>query len=213
MALARTGGGWGWWVMTLLSIGVGGYALFLTVTGFRFVPATVLANGFPSPLGIRIHIAAAALALLTGPWQFLRRLRAGNPALHRWTGRTYVLACTIGGLAGGSVAMFSTSGPIAGAGFLGLAICWEITTLTGWRLAMRRSYVLHERWMVRSFALTLAAVTLRIYLPPAIIANHGAFPVEAYRAIAWLCWVPNLLVAELYLWLRSRPRAAKEQAA
>jgi hypothetical protein len=60
--------------------------------------------------------------------------------------------------------------------------------------------------MIRSFALTLAAVTLRIYLPLGIMLNHGDF-YTPYRAIAWLCWVPNLLLAEL--WLRAISRSGR----
>jgi hypothetical protein len=51
--------------------------------------------------------------------------------------------------------------------------------------------------MIRSFALTFAAVTLRLYLPASQIAGMP-FP-AAYSAIAWLCWVPNLLVAEWFI--------------
>jgi len=58
--------------------------------------------------------------------------------------------------------------------------------------------------MIRSFALTLAAVTLRIYLPIGIMLTHGDLNTP-YRAIAWLCWVPNILVAELYLRSRRSP--------
>src|SRR5260370_20371385 len=55
--------------------------------------------------------------------------------------------------------------------------------------------------MIRSYALTLAAVTLRIYLPASQIAGIP-FP-DAYQTISWLCWVPNLVVAEWWI-LRSR---------
>jgi hypothetical protein len=50
--------------------------------------------------------------------------------------------------------------------------------------------------MIRNYALTFAAVTLRIYLPlmtPFLF--HGDF-LAAYRTISWLCWVPNLAIAE-----------------
>ncbi len=58
--------------------------------------------------------------------------------------------------------------------------------------------------MMRSFALTLSAVTLRLYLPFSTFVLGIEF-VVAYRAIAWLCWLPNLLVAE---WLmKARPSA------
>jgi hypothetical protein len=57
----------------------------------------------------------------------------------------------------------------------------------------------HQVWMIRSYALTFAAVTLRIWLPMAQ-ALQIEF-IEAYRVIAWLCWVPNLLIAQ---WIINR---------
>jgi hypothetical protein len=57
--------------------------------------------------------------------------------------------------------------------------------------------------MIRSFALTAAAITLRMYLP-LIFVFHWNFSV-AYPAIAWLCWIPNALAAEVYLRLASTP--------
>jgi ABC-type spermidine/putrescine transport system permease subunit II len=66
---------------------------------------------------------------------------------------------------------------------------------------MQRDFAAHRRWMIRSFALTFAAVTLRLYLPLGFL-----LPVsfdDAYRVISFLCWVPNLLAAEWLL--RRRP--------
>jgi hypothetical protein len=197
-----------WGLIALLSEGVGGYALFHVFTGFRFVPGNVLKNAFPSPLGLEAHIGLAGVALMVGPFQFLKRLRTSRPAVHRWMGRIYVTACTLGGIAGGLIALFSTAGPIAGWGFFSLAILWVPFTTLAWASAMRRDFEAHERWMIRSFALTFGAVTLRIYLPIgiALMAAQGyddpfTFP---YRIIAWAAWVPNLIVAEA--WLRSQPR-------
>jgi hypothetical protein len=51
--------------------------------------------------------------------------------------------------------------------------------------------------MIRSYALTLAAVTLRLYLPSSQLA--GLPFTVAYPAISWLCWVPNLLIAEWFV--------------
>jgi uncharacterized membrane protein YozB (DUF420 family) len=59
----------------------------------------------------------------------------------------------------------------------------------------------HRRWMYRSYALTFAGVTLRLYLPVAIFGPYGF--AAAYAVIAWLCWAPNLFVAE---WLLGRRR-------
>jgi Predicted membrane protein (DUF2306) len=49
--------------------------------------------------------------------------------------------------------------------------------------------------MIRTYSLTLAAVTLRLRMP--IFITSGVDYTEAYVAVAWLCWVPNLMVAEL----------------
>ena len=49
--------------------------------------------------------------------------------------------------------------------------------------------------MIRNFALTFAAVTLRLWIP--IFLTSGLSFEAAYPVIAWLSWVPNLLVAEV----------------
>lgn len=207
MSAAAGAGRWaGWGLMTALSLGVGGYAIYLTVTGFRMLSPDL--NNFPSPVGLHAHIAASGFALIFGPFQFLKSLRRAAPGLHRWMGRLYVAACLVGGVAGGAIAMYSAAGPAAGAGFLLLAFAWLTTTTLALRAALMRDFVSHERWMIRSFALTLAAVTLRIYLPPVFIFQLDFVPF--YTAIAWMCWVPNLLIAEL--WLRSRAQPVRATA-
>jgi uncharacterized membrane protein len=218
MSAARVGTSIGWGLIALLSIGVAGYALFHTATGFKFVPADVLNNAFPSPLGLEIHITASAVALLMGPFQFLKALRSKLPRVHRWMGRIYVTACAVGGAAGLSIALYSSSGLIAGTGFFLLAAFWLVTTTMAWTCALRRDFIAHERWMIRSFALTLAAVTLRLYLPAAIVlGKFQLIPddfVSSYQVIAWACWVPNLIIAEIWIAMRRprRPKVAPAQA-
>lgn len=199
-----------WLLITVLSVGVGGYALFLTATNFAHLG---LSNPMLSPYGLQTHIAASGFAMILGGFQFSKTLRRKAPSVHRWMGYGYVLACTVGGLAGGVIALYSTAGPIAGWGFFLLAVLWVPFTLLALIAAMRKDFAAHERWMIRSFALTFAAVTLRIYLPVAIIQNHGQFPLDAYRAIAWLAWVPNLIVAELFIMTLRKPRRPKVAAA
>ena len=188
----------GWGAMTFLSLAIAAYGLFHVASGFVHVPAEVASNALFSPIGLHTHIAASAIALTLGPFQFLRSIRAKAPSIHRWSGRTYVAACFVGGLAGGAIAMYSSSGPVAGAGFLCLAILWLAFTGAALSAALRRDFITHERWMVRSFALTFAAVTLRLYLPIGVTLNHGEF-VAPYTIIAWACWVPNLILAEAWL--------------
>jgi hypothetical protein len=120
--------------------------------------------------------------------------RSRFPRVHHWMGQTYTLACLVGGLAGGSIALFSASGLVAGAGFFALAICWLFCTVRAYLAVRAGDYVTHQRWMTRSFSLAFAAVMLRIYLPVSLIA--GIEYADAYPVIAWACWVPNLIVAQ-----------------
>ena len=55
----------------------------------------------------------------------------------------------------------------------------------------------HREWMIRNYALTFAAVTLRLWLPFLMLIGF-AFT-TAYITVAWLCWVPNLIAVELYI--------------
>lgn len=172
------------------------------------VPGNVAANPFAWPL-LPLHAVFAATALLLGPFQFWRGARVRRPSLHRASGRVYVGACLAGGVTGLGLALGSTAGPIAATGFAALATAWIYVTVRGWRSAVQGGFIEHRRWMARSFALTFAAVTLRLQIP--LAAAAALEPLEAYRAIAWLCWVPNLLAVEACLALTSlRLRTPKE---
>lgn len=193
-----------WGVIAFLSVGVGGYALYHVVTGFENFGLT---NPMLDPWGLRVHIMFSGFALIFGCFQFLKPLRRKAPSLHRWMGRGYVVACVGGGIAGGIIALYSNAGPIAGWGFFILALLWVPFTLLALVTAMRKDFTSHERWMIRSFALTFGAVTLRLQLP--MIDPLGLEFVEAYRWIAWLAWAPNLIVAELYIATLRKPRRVK----
>jgi len=143
------------------------------------------------------HFSGGSVALIVGAFQFNGRLRVRLLPLHRWAGRVYVLAAAIGGLAGLIMALRASGGLIAQVGFSLLAILWLFSTGAAYVHIRQRNLGAHRNWMVRGYALTLAAVTLRIYLPVSILA--GVPVAVAYPAIAWLCWVPNLSMAEWLL--------------
>jgi hypothetical protein len=49
--------------------------------------------------------------------------------------------------------------------------------------------------MMRSFALALSAITLRSWKVILVVCFDTA-PMDTYKIIAWLGWIPNLLIAE-----------------
>jgi hypothetical protein len=155
------------------------------------------------------HIALAPVALACLPFQLAPRLRRNMPATHRWLGRIYVLAIFLSGVAGFRVAFDTAAGPVAAVGFAALAVMWIGVTAMGLVYGIRRDFPQHRTWMLRSVALTFAAVTLRLYLGASMSMG---LPFEiAYPAIAWLCWVPNAIVMELYL--RRRGTSGRERMA
>ena len=188
----------GWTLLVLLCLGIAAYSA-------RYIlhPPQTTAQALHNPLGVPwlfIHVAGAVTALVLGSLQFIPALRKGFGPPHRWVGRLYVLGCLVGGTAGLILAPGSSAGPIASVGFGSLAVAWIATNLLGWRAVRQGRFADHRRWMIRSWALTLAAVTLRLYLPLVMILDLPFLP--WYRAISFLAWVPNLIAAEL--WLRRR---------
>lgn len=142
-----------------------------------------------------IHISCGGLALLIGWAQFSERLRVKRMKLHRSIGKVYVLAVLFSSLAGLFIALFADGGMISVFGFGLLALCWLYTDVKGYMAIRQLNIPQHRRWMIRSYALAFAAVTLRIYLPLSTAVFHLPF-LPAYRTISWLCWIPNLFIAE-----------------
>jgi uncharacterized membrane protein len=141
------------------------------------------------------HISFGAIALMTGSLQFFPRLRNQYLHSHKIVGKIYVVSVFLGGIAGFYIALFASIGTVAQLGFSFLAISWLYTNWQAYQSIKRKKINRHQVFMIRNYALTLAAVTLRLYL--GFFTTFLAFPFEqAYPIIAWLCWIPNLIVAE-----------------
>lgn len=153
-----------------------------------------------------LHIVPSMLAILIGPFQFLPQFRKGRLLkLHRWLGRAYLLSVLLGGIGGLYMAQFGYGGLIAELGFATLALLWLYSGYMAYKRIRNKEIEAHRQWMIRNYALTFAGTMLRVWMPIAIVALGMEF-VTAYRAIAWLCWVPNLLLAE---WIIRRSRGSQ----
>ena len=202
MAAAWSKSTWiGWSFMTLMAIGVAGYGAFAALASTTGeLPS--MTHHFPDRVNAAAaHFAIGGLVLLIGPFQFLPAFRSRWPKLHRWIGRLYVAGCLTSAAAALMLAPTAMTGSVARWGFSLLAVFWIVTTSVALVKARQRKFVEHRRWMIRSYALTLAAVTLRLYLPLSLAVLELPFDV-AYPAIAFACWVPNAFVAE---WLVRKP--------
>jgi len=183
----------GWYVMTVLALLVASYAIALFIVPQARPPFLHGRTGLME-LAVLLHLAGGGGALALGAFQLNTALRSRRLQLHRVMGRVYVVSVIVGGVSGFRMAIASQGGIVAHLGFALLAVAWLFTTTRGFLRIRAGDDVDHRAWMIRSYSLTFAAVTLRLYLPLSLIAG---VPFEiAYPVIAWLCWVPNLVVAE-----------------
>jgi uncharacterized membrane protein len=183
--------------LVLLTLEIAVVSILRYFTGLQPAPEPILANRFAHPF-LALHVAGGVTALLLGPLQFVQRIRERFPILHRTSGRVYALACALGAPAGFMLALGTTSGPVAAVGFAIPALLWPVFTYLGVKRAMDGNFVEHRQWMLRSYAITSNAITLRLMLPFAGLVLHLPFS-EAYQVIAWLSWITNLVLFELYL--------------
>jgi uncharacterized membrane protein YozB (DUF420 family) len=195
-----------WAVLTLSAIAVGVVALRYALP---HVPNPAMLPNFQVRRPWLVaHAVCSSVALLVGPWQFLSSAQRRWPRAHRWAGRVYCAAIVAGWFASLPIAAHANTGAIASTAFLLLGVLWVGSTLLGYITIRRRQMQLHRQWMIRSYALTAAAITLRIYLP-VLMASGVPFEIT-YPIVAWASWVFNLIFAE---WLiRRRMLVARASA-
>ena len=184
-------------VIVLLTIEIAIVSSLRYFTQSQPAPGPIVANAFAHPFLV-LHVLGGVVALLLGPLQFVQRIRDRWPAIHRASGRIYVAACAIGAPAGFMLALGTTSGAVAAVGFAIPALLWPLFTYLGVKCAMDGRFTEHRTWMLRSYAITSNAITLRLMLPFAGLALHLPFS-SAYPVIAWLSWMTNLALFELYI--------------
>ena len=185
--------------MLLACIGVAGYAMALILNPAIAPP--FLQDGLKNgDLRYYFHFLGGSVALVTGTLQFSQSIRNNWLNVHRWIGRVYLTAVLLSGGAGLIMAYSSAGNLLTDLGFGLLGLFWLITGTKAYTAIRNKNVKAHKIWMIRNYALTLAAVSLRIYLPLSL----GVFQFDfqtAYMVIAWACWVPNLVLAE-FLFVR-----------
>jgi uncharacterized membrane protein YozB (DUF420 family) len=180
-----------------LAINALSYSNFDFSYGFLQLKTRAIETGWYLP-AYYAHVLVAAFILLIGIFQIHPASRATWPALHRAFGKIYVGGILFFSAPGGLImSLFINRGPLVLASFLLQCTAWFIFTYLAYHYIHKGNVQAHQQWMLRSYALTLAAITLRIYVFISSWSFDLAQP-AAYATIAWLSWVPNLLVCELF---------------
>jgi hypothetical protein len=97
-------------------------------------------------------------------------------------------------------------------GFGSLAILWLISDIRAYTTIRQGNVRQHQNWMTANYALTFAAVTLRIWLPALSAFVLHDF-ISTYRIVSWLCWVPNLIIALIIINKRNEAPALNSSSA
>lgn len=146
-----------------------------------------------------IHIIFGVVTLVIGPFTLFEKFREKNINRHKIIGRVYIIGIFFAGVSGLFLAFYATGGLISQLGFGFLSVFWLLTAFQAIIKVKNKNIKEHQRWMIRNYSLTFAAVTLRIWL----LFFTLVFGLEnfnfSYAIIAWLCWVPNLIVAQMFI--------------
>lgn len=145
------------------------------------------------------HISFGGIALLIGWLQFSKKFRAKRMGLHRGIGKIYIVSILFSGTTGLYMSFYASGGIATKLGFSMLSICWLITTILAYTTIRKKKIAAHQKWMIRSYALTYAAVTLRLWNPILEAVVQPEWGIDPYTIVAWLAWVPNLLFAEFLI--------------
>jgi len=146
-----------------------------------------------------IHILSSVFVLVAGATQFWNYFLRNYKKLHRFIGKTYVFLILFISGPGALVMSFYANGTkLAKTSFVLLSVLWMLFTALAFYFALKKNFIAHRQFMIRSYALTLSAVTLRLYalLIPYVVHMDGR---DEYSLIAWSSWTINLLVAEIII--------------
>ncbi len=157
-----------------------------------------------------IHVYTSMFALVAGFTQFWPLIIKQFKKIHRLTGYVYIVTVVfISGPASLVMGWYANGGLSSRIAFVLLGCLWIFFTAKAWERAIKGDFTAHRKYMIRSYALTLSAISLRAWKVLIVFSFHPG-PMDAYRIVAWLGWVGNLLLAEYIIiskGLRNRGKA------
>ncbi|MGI8741139.1 MAG: DUF2306 domain-containing protein [Bryobacteraceae bacterium] len=161
-----------------------------------------------------VHIIPGFFFMLLGPMQFVRRIRARMPAVHRWIGRIFLsLGLVIGITAFGLGFQTSIGGVNETVATTLFALLFLFSLCKAYIHARRREFAPHREWMIRAFAIGLAVATIRPIIGVFFATSHltGLTPHEFFGTGFWLGFTLQTIAAEVWI-NHTRPAPARVAA-
>lgn len=149
-----------------------------------------------------VHILGGMLAIATGPLQFIKVLRRRYMGFHRWLGKIYIVSILLlAAPTGLYMAFYANGGAPSSIGFILMSVLWFYTTWMAIHSIRKKQVQHHVAWMMRSYAMTFSAVTLRLWVP-LLSLGFGMDELRIIILTAWCSWLFNLIAAEVILKLK-----------
>ncbi|WP_088043121.1 DUF2306 domain-containing protein [Bacillus sp. EAC] len=207
-----------WWLLIIVSIGV--MVPFLApYLSFNPNNSRIVINSnnlqFPALVA---HIIFACIALISGFFQFNSRIREKKPRIHRLLGRLYVISVFLSGLLAFAVIIYIENFAKA-TSFIALSFIWLFTCWKGYKSALKRNMSEHRKWMIRSFGITLVAVSGRVIVPILLLiyallngfnlpGGREQMVEEVLNVNIWVGLLLNIMIVE---WIILSPKIRKNK--
>jgi len=153
------------------------------------------------------HVYTSFFVLISGIVQFSKSVRNRFRTFHRFIGKLYILLIIfVASPSGLIMALHANGGILSKLSFSIQALLWFWFTYRAYIFAKNKDWVKHRKFMFRSYALTLSAISLRLF-KWIIVSTITLPPMDTYKIVSWLGWIVNLAIVELYL--RDKTKHAK----
>jgi uncharacterized membrane protein len=160
---------------------------------------------------IGLHFATGGIILMLGSIQLIRRIRDLYPALHRWIGRVYVVAAILAAV--GGLLFIALKGTVGGSVMnIGFSLYGALMLLAGVqtiRYARAGDMNRHRAWAIRLYALAIGSWLYRMDYGFWLLLTNGYGHLPDFsggfdKVMAFFFYLPNLLVAEVFIRLGKR---------
>ncbi|MEV0799142.1 DUF2306 domain-containing protein [Kribbella sp. NPDC050281] len=193
--------------LTLIPLVAGSLRLVELAGGPQVLPTNPRIDASPAP--VVLHVVAAAVYVVAGAFQFPARVRRAHRTWHRRAGRVLVGAGLVVAGSGLWMTLFYPGAP-------GGDLLWSVRLVVGSVMAAsivlgftairRRDIAGHRAWMIRAYALAVAAGTQTITEG----VGEGLFGTSDLSTAVSVSsgWVINAAVAE---WIIRRQRTNRRK--
>ena len=132
-------------------------------------------------VSFKAHVFTSFFLLIAGFTQFSKWIRTRYRQLHRWMGWSYITILLLFSAPSGLVLGWHANGGwISQLAFVILGVLWIYFTIQALRFAIKKDWTKHRNFMIRSYALTLSAVSLRLFKYSGGLFNFSLFASRLY---------------------------------